>query len=89
MEKEIKLASKLYECRDSVKSLAKMQGNDYFSVIKPYVDILEHVSKKNEIAPLQALLHVSKSKTYLESGMAQMLFMAVTVEIIKPSETVN
>lgn len=85
MEKQIKMAAKLYECRDTAKSLAKMQEGDYKEMLKPYTDIIRGVMEAYKLQELQALLRISKSKTYEESGMAQLLFMAATVELIEPS----
>ena len=45
MEQQIKMAAKLYECRDTAKSLAKMQGEDYKEMLKPYSDIITKVMK--------------------------------------------
>jgi hypothetical protein len=85
MGKQIKMAAKLYECRDTAKSLAKMQETDYKEMLKPYTEIIKRVMEMNELEELQALLRISKSKTYEDSGMAQLLFMAATVELIEPS----
>lgn len=84
-ETQIKMAAKLYECRDAAKSFAKMQQTSYAELLEPYTKILKAVMAANKLNELQALLRISKSKTYEESGMAQMLFMAATVELIEPS----
>lgn len=85
MEQQIKMAAKLYECRDTAKSLAKMQGEDYKEMLKPYSDIITKVMKANNLKHIPALLKISETKTYQDSGMAQMLFMAALTELMEPS----
>ena len=87
MEKEIRMASKLYECRDTAKALAKMQERNYTEMLAPYTHIIKQVMSANGLDELQALLRISKTKTYEENGMAQLLYMAAVVEIIEPSNT--
>jgi len=85
MEKQIKITAKLYECRDTAKSLAKMKGEDYKEMLKPYSDIITKVMKANNLKHIPALLKISETKTYQDSGMAQMLFMAALTELMEPS----
>lgn len=85
MEQQIKMAAKLYECRDTAKSLAKMQGEDYTEMLKPYSEIITKVMKANNLKHIPALLKISETKTYQDSGMAQMLFMAALTELMEPS----
>ncbi len=85
MEKPIKIAARLYECRDTAKALAKIKQEDYKEMHKPYTHIIEQVMKNNSVEVLVAILKISESKTYQDSGMAQMLFMAAAVEILEPS----
>ena len=85
MEKEIKIASKLYECRDTAKSLAKMQEKDYKEMIAPYTWYLKEVMRLNKLEEIPALLRISRNKIYQESGMAQLMFMTATIELIEPS----
>lgn len=85
MEQQIKMAAKLYECRDSAKSMAKMQGEDFKEMIKPYTDIVTKVMQANNLKHIPALLKISETKMYQESGMAQMLFMAAITEMMEPS----
>lgn len=85
MEQQIKMATKLYECRDTSKSLAKMQGEDYKEMLKPYSDIIVKVMKENNLKHIPALLKISEMKIYQNSGMVQMLFMAALTELMEPS----
>lgn len=86
MEQLIKMTAKLYKCRDSAKSLAKMQGEDYNQMIKPYSDIIKNVMVSNNLKHIPALLKISETKVYQDSGMAQMLFMAALTEMLEPSK---
>ena len=85
MEKQIKIAAKLYECRDTAKSFAKMQKEDYKEMLAPYTHIIKQVMQANKLEEIPALLRISKTNTYKDSGMAQLMFMAATVELIEPS----
>ena len=85
MEQQIKMAAKLYKCRDTAKSLAKMQGEDYNEMLKPYSDIITKVMNANNLKHIPALLKISEMRTYQDSGMAQMLFMAALTELMEPS----
>lgn len=80
-EKQIKLAAKLYECRDTAKRFFK---EEYREILTPYEQIIKATMKANNIDVLPALLRVAKTSTYLDSPMSQMLFMAATVEMIEP-----
>lgn len=79
------MAAKLYECRDTAKAYAKMQNENYIEMLSTYTDIIKSVMKSKNIAEIPALLEISKTATYQENGMAQMMFMAAVVEIIEPS----
>lgn len=83
MEKEIKIAAKLYECRDTAKRFFR---DEYAAKLKAYISIIKAVMKANELDEIQALLKISKTETYKENGMGQMMFMAAVVEIMEPSE---
>lgn len=85
MEQQIKMAAKLYKCRDTAKSLAKMQGDDYKEMLKPYSDIITKVMKANNLKHIPALLKIIETKTYQDSGMAQILFMAALTELMEQS----
>jgi|688.fasta_scaffold1254114_2 hypothetical protein len=81
-EKEIKIAAKLYECRDTAK---KFFRNEYSEKLKPYTHILKQVMAANKLDVIPALLKVAQTNMYQENAMGQMLFMAATVELIEPS----
>lgn len=81
-ESQIKMASKLYECRDAAKSLFEQE---YKERLKPYTHILKEVMKSNNLTEISALLKISKTTHYQENGIAQMMYMAAVVELIEPS----
>lgn len=82
MEKEIKIAAKLHECRDTAKAFFKEQ---YKESLQPYTHILKEVMKANNLKAIPALLKISNTQHYQENGMAQMMYMAAVVELIEPS----
>lgn len=82
MEKEIKMAAKLYECRDTAKSFFKEKFKEK---LQPYTHIIKEVMKANNLEEIPALLKISKAQHYQENGFAQMMYMAAVVELIEPS----
>ncbi len=82
MEQQIKIAAKLYKCRDTAKSFFREQ---YKEKLQPYTHILREVMKANNLEEIPALLKVSETHHYQESGMAQMMYMAAVVELIEPN----
>lgn len=79
---QVQMAAKLYECRDTAKRFFK---EEYKTRLEPYTHIVKQVMKANNIEEIPALLKISKTETYQENGMAQMMFMAAVVELIEPS----
>lgn len=87
MEKLIKMTAKLYQCRDSARSLAEMQGVPLLDKLKPYMDIIVAVMKaRNLDSEINAILKISETESYKESGLVQMMFMAAAVELMEPSQ---
>lgn len=82
MEKQVKIANKLYECRDTAKRFFK---EEFKIKIEPHTHILKQVMKANTCDELQALLMISKTETFQENHFSQMLFFAAAVELIEPS----
>lgn len=82
MEQQIKMAAKLYKCRDTAKRFYKKEFN---KTIEPYKIEIKQVMEKHKTDEIKALLKISETKLYQDSGMAQMLFMAAMVELIEPS----
>jgi hypothetical protein len=82
MEQQIKMASKLYHCRDTAKRFYK---DEYQNKLTDYKQIIMAVMNKHNLGELEALLKISETESYNSSGMVQMLFMAAVVELIEPS----
>lgn len=79
-EQHIRIAAKLYECRDTAKRFFK---DEYPETLMPYTDILKKVMKANDLDEIKSLLKISETNMYQDSAMAQLLFMAATVELIE------
>lgn len=82
MEQEIKIAAKLYKCRDTAKQILK---TDYHERLKPYIGLIKTVMRENKIDEIPALLKISKTSVY-EGGFNQLYFMAAVCELIEPSK---
>jgi hypothetical protein len=83
MEQEIKIAAKLYQCRDTAKKLFKDEFNEKISWYK------EKIIKAKEdlnMDVLETVLELCNIPSVKENGMALMLFMAAAVEILEPSK---
>jgi hypothetical protein len=83
MEQQIKLAAKLYRCRDSMQGLF---GNEYHEKIKWYMEKLNAYSKNNDLDILKSVIDVCNLPLVKENGMASVLFLAAAVEILEPSK---
>lgn len=81
-EREIKMAAKLYKCRDSAKALYK---NEYNEKLRTYKNVIEAHMKKFNIDVLPSVLEICSFESVRDNAMAQMLFMAAAVELIEPS----
>ena len=75
------MAAKLYECRDTAKRFFKDQ---YPDKIQPYTDLVKAVMKANQIEEIPALLLISKTETYQDNPMGQMMFMAAVTDLMEP-----
>ena len=82
MEKEIKIAAKLYECRDAAK---RFWGEEFKEKLKPFTRNIHQVMLRENMNEINALLLISKMQHYQSHGMAQMMYMAAVVELIEPS----
>lgn len=76
----IELSEKMKKFGDTAK---RFFAAEFPNKLKPYTQIIEVVMKANKIDIIPALLEISKTETYLSDGMAQMMFMAATVELIE------
>lgn len=82
-EQQIKVAAKLYECRDTAK---KLYGTEYKFKIKWYIDALNSYAKYKGLDTIPAAIDYCSDPQASVNGMAVMLFMAAAVEIIEPSK---
>lgn len=78
--KALQVATKLQQCKDAAESLL---GEKYPQKIKPYKDLIRAVMKANKISPVKALLMISKTESYAENEMAQVMFMSAVVDLIE------
>jgi hypothetical protein len=74
-----KVSEKAKKCNETAKMLFK---EAYAEKVEPYRRILLGVIKKDKKSPLEALLIISRTETYQDDGMTQMLFIAANVDLI-------
>lgn len=79
----LELSQKMQKCRDTAKRFFK---DEFPQKLKPYTEIIEAVMKSKNVDEIPALLEISKTETYESNGMAQMMFLAATVELIESSK---
>jgi hypothetical protein len=82
-EQQVKLAAKLYRCRDAAM---KLYGTEYKFKIRWYIDALNAYAKHIGKGTLEAVIDYCSKPDVSTNGMAVMLFMAAAVEIIEPSK---
>ena len=82
MEKEIKIAAKLYQCRDTVKNLFK---NDFKEKIEPYKTAIKKYMASTGKDEIHSVLEICNTEEIKEKGMAVLMFMAAATEMIEPS----
>lgn len=78
----MKLAAKLYQCRDTAKRFFR---DEYEAKLKPYRNIIDAHQKKFNLEVLPSVLELCSFESVRDNGMATMLFMAAAVEMIEPS----
>jgi len=82
MEKQIKMAAKLYEMRDTAK---RFFGPEYLDKLKPYSDLLKKVMEANKEDELKAAMRLVQIESFADNGMAQLMVFAAAVELVEPS----
>jgi len=82
MEKQIKIAAKLYECRDTAKRFFR---EDYSEKLRTYKNVIEGHQKKFNLDVLPSVYEICSLESVRDDGMMTMLFMAAAVELIEPS----
>jgi len=81
-EQHIKMAAKLYKCRDAAKSL---YGDGYKDRLKVYTNVIQGHMKKFNLDVLPSVIEICNFKSVRDDGTAQMLFLAAAIELIEPS----
>ena len=82
MEQQIKMAAKIYRCRDTAKRFFK---DEFEEKILPYKQVISGVSKEKKIGELEAMMKICDDEVIKNNGWTLMLLMAATVELIEPS----
>lgn len=82
-EQQIKMAAKLYECRDAAKAL---HGAEYKAELRWYIARIYEYQKKQKLETLPAVLALCSLPSVKENPSTTMMFMAAAVEIIEPSK---
>jgi hypothetical protein len=83
LDKAINATYELNKCHKTAK---RFYGEKYQETIKPFIHILKEVMKANGLGEVAALLLISKTEMYNDSGMVQMLFMSAVVEVMLTNE---
>jgi hypothetical protein len=82
-EQQIKMAAKLYQCRDAAKAL---HGVNYKTELKWYIARIYEYQKKQKVETLPAVSAICSLPVVKENPSTTMMFMAAAVEIIEPSK---
>jgi hypothetical protein len=82
MEQQIKMAAKLYRCRDTA---TRFFGDEYKEKIEPYKKIIADVARDKNIGELEAMMKICEDDVIKNNGWTLMLLMAAAVELVEPS----
>lgn len=82
MEQQIKMAAKLYRCRDTAK---RFFGEEFKEKIQPYKKIISDVAMDKNIGELEAMMKICDDDVIKNNGWTLMLLMAAAVELVEPS----
>jgi hypothetical protein len=85
MEEHVKLALKMKECRVAAR---KLHGTKFKKAVKPYITIIEKVSKANDMDVMPALHKITQEEEYWPKlgTVGQMMMLAAAVEMIDPGK---
>lgn len=86
MEQQIKIAAKLYQCRETAKNLFRKEFNEK---IEPYKKIIAGVAKDKNINELKALTLICEDERISSHGITLIVLMAAAVELIEQSKQTN
>lgn len=81
-EEQIKLAARLYKCRDTAKSFLGIKYSEKMAVYQKYIKAA--MVKHNTDDEITATMKMAKDVD--ADGMTVMLLMAACVEMIEPSK---
>lgn len=82
MEQQIKIAAKLYQCRDTAK---RFYRDEFKDKVEPYKECIRKYmaeSGKDELLSAMDICEIDEMK---EKGFAIIMFMAAATELIEPS----
>lgn len=83
MEQQIKLAAKIYKCRDTAKAL---YGDNYQAKIAEYKGFIQAYMARHKVGELEAAMGLAKiAKGDDGEGLAVMNLIAAAAELIEPS----
>jgi hypothetical protein len=83
MEQQIKLAAKLYRCRDTARQI---YGDGYVQALQSFIRRIQDRMSTKGCNELLAVLDIAESIKGMENeGTATTLFMAAAVEMLEPS----
>lgn len=83
MEKQIKIAAKLYQCRDTAKRFYRDEFQDKIEPYKEWIRKYMAKSGKDELSSVMEICEVDEIKE--KGGFAIVMFMAAATELIEPS----
>jgi hypothetical protein len=81
-EEKIKLAARLYRCRDTAK---RFYGDEFLETITPYMQVVAGVAKEKGIDELLAVMQICEDEVIANNGWTVTLLMAAAVELSEPS----
>jgi len=82
-EKNVAMAAKLYECRNAARNIL---GGRYTEKMREYGDAVRAVATEHGCGELEAGIRLANATG---DGMAAILVLAATVEIIEPSNALD
>lgn len=82
-EQQIKMAAKLYECRDTARKFFK---GDFPERIKFYKEVIQAYQSKHGTEVIPSVTAICGFDAVKGEAMAVMMFMAAAVELIEPSK---
>lgn len=82
-EQQIRIAAKMYECRDTLKRLT---GDKFRERITEYQGFLRTAMQRYECDEIKAAMHLCHDERIRDSAITQMWLIAAAVELLEPSE---